>query len=359
MSTRVLLSRYVFSLPGFPGHSDISRAVDSDIIDSPGHNESPKLIGLEFPEEHIAFINKQELKTMREDVLAASICSHLLLKSLDVDPEEIKNIPLFISSGVVVQKIFAKRPKVLQYFNEALLMKTPEARNKRLTKIIPPMMALETLTNAAESYSAQYGKFAGENTTFGGCSSSGYYALKDGFDRIKNGDADRAVVGAVNLGGIFSYRTFRPFFESLENWHESQCASFLFLESEKSFLTRRGNQAFELIEFDHLPIVPSIFNSAKSNSSLKKLLKESSSQLIFSGPYAEEDFLSYQELFKSRTQKTFSWFPSFGNLGASSVNMNLLAASYCFGRDNNENVDCIDRDPYGRVTRIRIKPYIS
>lgn len=355
MNKRVYITEYVFALPGFSGRSDIREALQGSGSIFSNSTETPSFGKLSFTDDQLALINKQDMKTMREDALAAGICSSLLMGQLDLSPEEKREIPLFVASGIVIEKLFSKRPKVLKYFNEALLMEPVEKKNDRMVRIIPPLMALETLTNAAETYAAQYGGMAGENTTFGACSAGGYYSLKEGYYQILTGRAERAVVGAVNLSGVNSYRSFKPFFKAVDFWRESQCAVFLMLESENSVEARRGTVICEIDKIRALHTVPSLYH--QEVKSFRDFFGDELPPLsvVFSGAFFDEDYRHDLEDCVNIVPDAFSWYSSFGNLGAASVLMNVLAASSMLNSHKTETIQCLDRDPYGRMTQVGIK----
>ena len=357
MSERIFMTDYVYALPGLPGQYEIAKAMDGHEAVFDNNSESPFFGKLDFPEELLALIRKQDLKSMREDALAAGICSWLLMNRLDIDKDELISLPLFVATGVVIEKLFARKPKVLKYFNQALMMESTVDKNNRLSRILPPLLALETLTNAAETYAAQYGGMAGENTTFGGCSLGGFYSLKEGFDQIISGNIGRAVVGAVNLSGINSYRTFSPFFQSVDHWHESPCAVFMILESESNLKARAGLNAFELTKLEAIPTIPSLFEPQEKTFRDSILNSSSSSSLVFSGAFTDKAYELDYRACTATSSNSFSWYPSYGNLGSASVLMNLLGATHFIDTKKAETVECLDRDPDGRISKVRLKKY--
>jgi len=359
MTNRVFLTDYIFALPDYPGKFDIAKLMDDQMSQLTDNTESPVFRKLNFSDDQLALINKQDLKTMREDALAAGICSYLLMNQLSLTPQELESLPLFVASGIVIEKLFARKPKVLKYFNDALLMKSKEDKNKRLSRILPPLLALETLTNAAETYAAQYGGIAGENTTFGGCSHGGFYALKEGFDQINFGITERAVVGAVNLSGINSYRTFSPFFKYQGCWRESQCAVFLILESENSLKDRGETPMVELSNLKPILSIPSLYEYQKNTFNDSIINTLTSSSLVFSGAFTDDVYRQDEKLCTTSALQSFCWYPSYGNLGSASVLMNLLAGSHVLKSGKAEDCDCIDRDPYGRISKFSLKLHKS
>ncbi|MCK4344715.1 MAG: hypothetical protein KAX05_05455 [Bacteroidales bacterium] len=299
--------------------------------------------------------DRQDIKIMRNDVVASTICVSELLENTGIREEDLSNIPLFIANGIVIEKLFDKNDKVSRLFFEAILLDSTKKKLEKLYKIIPPLLALQTLTNATESYVAQYSGIAGNNTTFGNTSISAYYALLEGFRNVESGKSNLAVIGASNSSGEYSNLTFRQFTSNYSGWRESACSVFLLLESSESLKRHQKKALCEIVQLKSSNHIPELLEIS-TRKPFESLISEISGDLaVFSGGFTENDYELEKKEVKAKSKKSYSWFPKLGNLGAGAILMNIITA-ICLLKNNSVTLaDCLDRDPYSRESLVKIR----
>ena len=299
--------------------------------------------------------DRQDLKIMRKDIVASVICIGELLEENGMVREDLKHIPLFIANGMVVDKLYDKNNRLARLFFEAIRLESNRGKNIKLFKTVPPLLALQTLTNATESYVAQYSGIAGNNTTFGNTSISAYYALLEGFRNIESGKSNMAIVGASNSSGIYSNYTFRQFTDMTSVWRESPCSVFLLLESAESMKLRQKTGLCEMVELKSSNNIPVLFESSPEKP-YGSLIDEINGELtVFSGGFTEADYEKERQEVRSKSKNSFSWYSKLGNLGAGAVLMNIVTAVALMKSSSVALADCLDHDPYLRTSLVRLK----
>jgi hypothetical protein len=298
--------------------------------------------------------HRQDLKIMRKDVLAATICACKLMKKMQLPSDKVPYIPFYMSSGAFVENLFSQSARTTDSINKAFDISDTARINEMLYKAIPPLLALNTLTNAASSYVAQYSKLAGRNATFGNTSAGSAYALHSAFNEIRNGDSDLAVAGASNIGELYSYLSLNQFSEMSEGWRESAGAALLIL-SEKKFLEENSVQPLCIIEFVKFSnSIPRLAARTDYQNSEFQNVIAGGKIVVFSGAYTADSYAQQLNLFKTMIPFAFSWFPVLGNAGPVNNILNLLTGIILMKNRNADSVFCIDKDPYGRESLIKI-----
>jgi hypothetical protein len=300
------------------------------------------------------FPQRQDAKIMRADVLAATVCAGELMNKLNLQEEIIPDIPLYISSGAFVENMFSQSDKIAEAFKKALEVTDPVKMKEMLFKLAPPLLALNTLTNATSSYVAQYSKIAGNNSTFGNTSISGAYAIEAAFNDIRYGFSELTVAGASNMGDLYSYLSFHCFFDNSELWRESTGAVLLFF-ANRDFIER--NKLSFLCKIDEVNFshhVPSLHRKTDFNGSAFVDNIKQFPLLVFSGAYTEQSGKQQSDYLRPKAQNTFSWFDILGNTGPVNHFMNILAAVEMGHRLNLPKAFSIDKDPYGRESALSL-----
>jgi hypothetical protein len=290
-------------------------------------------------------------KLMRREVIAAAVGVSELLSGIDVANASISGMPLFVATGMSMEG----QPGDLAWLTTTFLALTDSSgdgqRNKRLTQLTPPLLAVKTLTNATASFIAERTQIAGNNTTFGSTSVSGQYALTEAFYAIATGDCDMCLVGGASQAGIVSHVTYRNFPCSPSGWRESTAAVFLLLESEKSLNTRGAKPLCELTILATAGR-PRVKRTTKTDAfSRFTSYGADGSQAVYSGAFCEDEFLELTEAISGSWSRRASLFPFIGNAGAANIFLNILTGVAVLGAPG--LIDCLDRDPYSRESFVR------
>jgi hypothetical protein len=296
-------------------------------------------------------------KVMRSEVVAATVCAKELIEKELIPVELLSEIPLYISSGVFLEKQEGDLDWLTKAFTIIVESKTVEEKNRKLNQLLPPLLALRTLTNSAESFVAQSTGLAGNNTTFGNTSQSAYAALKEGFRTIQTGASEIAVVGGTNRGGVSSFFLHKTFSsDKNSNWKECTAVSFLILESEKSLKAKNKKAWCEIVKLESSTHVPKIFGS--NTTTLEEAFPQNNTDpemSIIGGAFREEEYLKDKLEAEKKWKEVFSLFPLFGNLGSAGLFMNIAAALFYFNEKNKSGADCIDKDVYNRFSKVTLK----
>jgi len=361
MKKEVFLSGYSLRLPGIDSLPDIEMMAEGQknflkkqvkLADPNRHAEFGEL---EFAHDIAHFPQRQDAKIMRQDVLAASICAGELMEKMGFPEDTVQDIPLYLSSGVFIENIFGQSDKTTEIFKKALTLTDRSKMREMLFKAVPPLLALNTLTNASSSYVAQYSNIAGRNTTLGNTSVSGAQSLALACSDITNGLSDVAVAGASSRGELFSFLTFSQFTDDQSSWRESAGACLLAL-SDKDFFEKQNSLPICRIEsIDFSRNVPSLMaKTVIDDISFIHELKDFPF-VVFSGAFTLDSFRQQETFFKSICSgKTFSWFPVLGNTGPVNSLLALLTCTVFMRKYKISSAVCVDIDPYNRQSLIKI-----
>jgi hypothetical protein len=291
-------------------------------------------------------------KVMRSEVIAATIGVCELLQQLEPDDVAKSEIPLYVAAGTSLERKIGDLDWFARAFAAVVDCSSHSERNKRLSQVTPPLLALRTLTNATSSFIAERTQVAGNNTTFGSTSISGFYALKEGYEAVRGGRCSMAVVGGASRGGVASYFMYRNFFDDSADWRESLSSTFLLLESESSVERRAVRPLCELTLLQAGGSPPCLSRSDPGVPFARFAAHAAGAPLaIFSGAFCRSEFVRQRAAVSTSWAEWASLFEVLGNGGTANVFLNILAGLAL--SDGRGSVDCLDRDPYCRESLVR------
>jgi hypothetical protein len=361
MNREVFLTGYSIRLPGIEQLSDMEMLLDGEkdisqkTIKQVDGNRMAEFGDMEFSPETAFYPQRQDAKIMRKDVLASTICAGELMEKMRFPEMSVPDIPLFISGGIFVENIFGQTDKTAEAFKKAINNDDKVKMREMLYKAIPPLLALNTLTNAASSYVAQYSKLAGRNTTLGNTSLSGAQALSLAHNEIAKGLNDVAVAGAGSRGEMFSFLAFNRFIGGQDTWSESVGACLLAI-SDESFCEKQNQTPLcridEIVFSRNVPslVAKTDFNQISFSNDIKDV-----PLVIFSGAFTPDSMKKQETLFKNLCSgRVFSWFPYLGNTGPVNMMLALLSCTVFMRKYNISSAACVDVDPYNRQSMIKI-----
>ena len=295
------------------------------------------------------FPGRSDEKIMREDVKSSIITVNKMLSDFTNEKFD-DNTDLFVSNGVFIEDTGNHLERILSVYNQIGDESTEVEKIKRLYQAAPPLLALQTLTNSAMSFIAQYTGIKGNNSTFGNTSNSGYLAINKGIQSLRNKNSGKSVVCASNCGGVQSFLTFSPFYSSTENWKESGASACLLFEKGNSNLRNLGRITKTI---NHKSFV--VLNQSAEEPDYIKLVSDNLGEYcIYSGAYTAIDYEKDKMYFQNHYKKSFSFFPDYGSFGAANVIMSVIKAIELIGQGV-EQIDVFDRDPYGRICYLRLE----
>ena len=350
MNNEVFITACTFKFPSVSTFVDLKKTLkdgNENIKLVPFNFFNGKTIGkigvLEISKEEEFYPPKSEQKIMRLDVIASTICAQKLVQEAKIKPEKIEDIDLYIANGAFVEDMFNPESKLFKRFKKAFEEKDPKNRQQKFFRASPPLLALNTLTNATESYIAQFTGIAGKNTTFGNTSTSGFYAFQEAVNQISSGNSQIAIVGASNLSNVTSFLTHFDYLENTE-WIESPGAVILLLESEQSAKKNNRKILAKISNSYHSKNIPVLFDE---NRKYELDIEPLSKTVIYSDTFSqnvEEKYVKWN--------KSFTLDDKFGNTGSASLLLNIASALTIV--DEDESVDCIDTDQFNRSTFVQI-----
>ncbi|MBL7897181.1 MAG: hypothetical protein JNJ99_01515, partial [Crocinitomicaceae bacterium] len=225
---------------------------------------------------------------------------------------------------------------------------TQVQRVKEIIQRVPPLLALETLTNSTMSYIAQYTGLKGENTTFGNSSIASFYALKSCIQEVEKSENILGIFCGTDCSDIYSYLSNSFLNSQTENWKESAGVSVLVLSSNSK------NALAKITRTNHDSRVPDLFEKTIRRNWLKLMHDDLAETVIFSGAFTESDYQNDLDYLKKHYAHLFSYFPEFGNMGCSNIGSGIIKAVELLN-SGFMSADVIDRDIYGRESSIRIE----
>lgn len=355
MSTKVYITGIQTAIPGLKSGQSLLKfkaSQSQNPVTEFSSKSKVRFESLKMDEENPFYPSKSDLKVMREDSIALTVIIQQLIHSKKLTEEELDQTSLFIASGSYNDYLSTELDKISMSYQSQNELEDKVAENKKRMKVIPPLLALRTLTNATQSFASQYAEMKGSGTTYGVTSVGSYYALKEGVEKIKSGEVDRAIIGASNLSGVYSYLTYQNFVSDSEDWHESTAAVCLLLESEHSVLQRKSEPIAEIGQLKQIPQTPSLLS--KFNGFSSENITGMGNNILFGGAYTDKDYLSDKHTIEQKNKKAFSWYPYMGNTGAASLLLNIATA--CEERKifHHKKYSCLDYDAYGRVFNVSI-----
>ncbi len=306
-----------------------------------------KIIGYKstnyIDKHHKFYPPRSEEKIMREDVLAATLCIQELMEESKITEEEASETALFIANGAFIGNLFDQDSRLVKYLRKALAEKDTTIRRQKIFKVLPPLMALYTLTNASESYTAQFSGISGQNATFGTSSINGFYALQEGVEKILNGEVKTVVVGASNVADFSSFMLQHKFAPK-DKLKQSSGAIFLLLEKEENAIKNNRNILGKISSIKHTQRVPTLFSEINKNEDIE--FTPMSDTLIYSN-YT----FSTKECYK-KWKNVYTLDNILGHTGALSVFLDIASALSLL--NDKTSVDCIDTDYFARSSFVQI-----
>ena len=296
----------------------------------------------------VYYPSRSDEKIMRQDVKVSILVMNHLIDELNLK-DNVAEIPLYVATGAFIEdssKHLAKISNQIQKFSKET---TDVEKVKKIYRVSPPLVALETLTNSTMSFIAQYVGFKNLNTTFGNTSISAYYAIKQALNSLEN--KKFAVVNSSNCSGNHSFLTNSTIIEHHENWKESSSVGCLvFSKSE----TDDDRNLCKISCLKNSNTIPDLENT-KIDRQWKSLLPDRKADLIiFSGAYTHFEFKLDLEYCKSLCPNVYSLYEEYGNMGVSNIVLSLIKGIE-FLKKKYQKIDILDRDIYGRESLIRIE----
>lgn len=304
---------------------------------------------MELDKSHLHYPERGDTKIMRKDVISSILAVGEILDEVNLTEEQLLETALFVSNGSFLEEENKHMNRLIKAFHRFRQLDSKKEKRQLLYKNIPPLTALETLTNSTMSFISQYSKVKGLNTTFGNTSYSSFIALQEGFNKLKNNMCNYAIVGGANGGGLYSSLNHIAFKKSEGIWKESLCSGFLMLQ------TNPTNCSFKIESCKNDKDVPSLLNQVKS-SNWKQFFNENEKEdlIVFSGGFTEKEFEANEDEIRRFCNHSFSLNKVYGNTGASAMFLNMIQATQLMDKDNLSSAVLLDRDSYGRETYIKI-----
>jgi len=365
MKKRIFITACCFRAPGLKEFGDIIQAMDNPDFKAPfkelilsDHHKS-LVAKLELDTMSLHYPSRSSLKVLRSDVIAAIVCSGELMDQAGLIPSDMLDVPLYISNG----SSFDLETEQISEITEAYLPHSSNdtlfLRNQRVTAALPPLYVLRALANATECFVAQKTGAKGGNATFGGSSHSTHYALLEGIRKIENGVAEKVIVGASSGIGVYSSLKFRNSPENDFTWRESEGTGFFLFESEESVSESGRIPMAEIVSLSSSKNVPEIFSDPVNKTAYQDFDQDLADFCIYSGGLSESDHDREELACENKWAQSFSWFNRLGIMGTNAIMMNMATSIAMFNQDNPKQVDCLNRDPYGRESFIKIQSFGS
>lgn len=292
---------------------------------------------LELNSQDPFFPNRSDVKIMRTDVIASILSiNHLLSKFHAAISRE--DYSLFTASGVFIEKIENHTKHLVKVYQEITETTSTEEVLQKIYRGSPPLLALQTLTNSAMSFIAQYTGIKGNNFTFGTTSASGFHALQAGFDQVFF-EKGISIVAGANVGGAHSFLMNLPFRKENDNWFESQSAASLILSDNPD------NALCKISKIKTARIKGMLSETDKENN-WQIFSEKHADTLIVSGAFTNEENENTINHCKNYYSQVLSTFDRIGNTGSCNVFNSTIEAIHLIEKGSKQ-VDIADRDIYG------------
>ena len=294
------------------------------------------------------FPHRSDEKIMRSDVKEAIVLVNELLQELGSNIED--NTPLFIANGAFIEDPNKYLKRVTNVYETFTPEMTNEDKIRKIYRSCPPLIALETLTNSTMSYVAQYSGLKFHNSTFGNTSQSFYMAINEAIMMLNKKDVNRAIVGATNCSGVYSFLMNTGVIGYSPGWKESVGVGMVEV-TQADETPKSGICEFEILKQG--TTIPQLKNTEiKRNWS--NILPNKSEVIICSGAFDSDDNRKDMEYCAKFGNKVISLFEEYGNMGSANL-MIGLATGVELMNGSIQSVDLLDRDIYGRESLIRLK----
>jgi hypothetical protein len=291
---------------------------------------------------------RSDLKIMRDDITACIVVIKEMLAREKYAQDRIANMPLYSANGAFVDKPEKHLKRMPQMYNSFTPEMTAEEKRKKIYKMSPPLIALETLTNSSMSFIAQYVGLKGQNTTFGNTSIGAFYALKQALTQLEIDPENNAIVSASNCGDTYSFLTNSGVLGIAENWRESAAVGNLICTASAD------NALCEITFMAHDTRIPNLELTGITRNWSVLLPQENADLLIYSGAFTDEVQAADKKYIESTGRKSMSLFEKYGNVGSANITLGIIHGIKSFS-ETIKTVDILDRDVYGRESIIRIE----
>jgi hypothetical protein len=363
MRKRIFITVCCFRAPGLKDFNDIIRGMGDPDFKAPfqpvilSKNRKTFVAKLDLKRTSPHYPSGSSLKVLRSDVIAALICSGELMDQAGLSPCDMLEVPIYISNG---SSFDLNRDQVEEVTTAYLKQSEDEkwsSRYQRVYQSLPPLYVLRTLANAAECFVSQKTGAKGENATFGGSSHSTHLALLEAVRKIESNEAEMVLVGAGNGIGIYSAFIFGHSQETGFKWRESEGAGFLLIESERSVSESGRKPLAEIISLCSSKKIPDIFSDPMDHSPYASFNHDLAPFCIHSGGLSKSDHLQEERACAGKWSRCFSWFHQLGIMGNHAIMMNMATAMAVFSRRKAGQIDCLNRDSYGRESFIKLNAF--
>lgn len=290
---------------------------------------------------------RSDLKIMRTDIIAAILTIKEMIKDFGLTPEEVSALSLFVGNGAFLDKPEAHLERMPIIYKKFTPEMSEKEKRKLIYRMVPPLVALETLTNSSMSFIAQYTGNHGNNATFGNTSLSTFHAITNAFQCL-NDKAPLALISGMNCAGAYSFLTNSSISGYAENWKEGAAVGNLMVSNKHC-----DKALAEIVEMKSDDRIPNL-ETTETERNWKALIGDSTfDQLIFSGAFSEESAKLDQNYCDELHSNTISIFDSYGNIGAANIPVAINIGIRNFD-EKIKRVAIIDRDIYGRESFILI-----
>jgi len=310
------------------------------------HNATCYFGNLSNPINSPYYPARSDAKIMRDDVISSVIIVSEMLEKHNIVDARTK-IPLIVANGVFM--VYGE--KYMNLVSKIAENISTEENNIDMVinegfRFTPPLMALETLTNATMSFIAQYTGLKSHNTTFGNSSIASFYALQE--SEYLSLSQIPIVLVSSNNASVFSFSTNSSALGYGEGWKESSASACLLVAGEKSGALAKITQLKSGTE------IPNLYKTEITRN-WKQLLPDSSADLLlFSGAYDEKTYQEDLEYCQTINQNAESLFNKYGNMGSSNLFVSIIYAIEKLS-DQVRVIDIVDRDIYNRESFVRVE----
>ena len=303
---------------------------------------------LDIPRTHANYPDRSDAKIMRMDVIASIVVIKELLQKLDLSPDILKEVSLLVANGAFLEEENKHMKRIMKTLKKVSELGSKTEKLNYVYKSVPPLTALETLTNSTMSFIAKYTGLKGNNTTFGNTSYGGFSALRKGIEDVNEG-INLALIGGANGSGAYSALAHLNFHDSSDGWKESTACAFVLLQKEQK------NARVKINKIQHEKRVPSLLGSPLKRNWDSFFIGETPPEIIiYSGGFTPDEFVTNKKEVNAICPKHFSWNEKYGNLGAASIPMSIIKGAQLIESGAYEVVDILDRDPYGREIYLQL-----
>lgn len=298
---------------------------------------------------------RSDAKIMRTDVIASIIEISGMFDTLEIDRELAATMNLYIANGTFIEDTGKHTDRILNGYRRIGSDCPREEQLAMIYKNIPPLLALETLTNATMSFIAKYAGIKGGNATYGSTSASGWHALDDALMELAMTDSSKTIVGASNCGGPYSNLMFRQLYDDMVGWHESASSGFILLEN-KSVGEMHGKPRGRIVHMGISPGIPSLI-LRDTEPQMEKVLSEGPpvETIIVSGAYTPKVNEEHVQSIVGYKGRIVSPFREGGNMGPANLFHGIIRTLQLF-ETSSESVGILDVDPFGRTSYVCIEP---